>query len=52
MVQAVATPILPDSAMQRLPSQRMPDWSLATSFNGMRARSSSLSVEKRGQEGA
>jgi len=45
----VATPIRPDSAEQRSPSQRMPDCPALTKFAGMRASVASSSVEKRGQ---
>jgi hypothetical protein len=45
----VATPILPDSAEQRSPSQRMPDSRSLTRFAGISASVESSSVVKRGQ---
>ena len=45
----VATPILPDSAEQRSPSQRIPDSLSLTNFSGMRSSAASSSVVKRGQ---
>jgi hypothetical protein len=49
MVQAVATPILPDKAEQRSPSQRMPDSFSLTNFCGIKSSAASSSVVKRGQ---
>ena len=42
-------PILPDSAEQRSPSQRIPDNLSLTNFSGMRSSAASSSVVKRGQ---
>ena len=47
----VATPILPDSAEQRSPSQRMPDSLSLTNFSGIRSSAASSSMVKRGQFG-
>src|ERR1700719_1669889 len=49
MVQDVATPIRPDSAEQRSPSQRMPDSFSLTNFFGIRSSAASSSVVNRGQ---
>ena len=45
----VATPIWPDNAEQRSPSQRMPDSLALTNFSGMRSSAASSSVVNRGQ---
>ena len=48
-LHAVAIPILPDSAEQRSPSQRIPDNLSLTNFSGMRSSAASSSMVKRGQ---
>jgi hypothetical protein len=49
MPHDVATPILPVSAEQRSPSQRMPDSRSLTSFAGIWSSAESSSTVKRGQ---
>jgi hypothetical protein len=47
--QEVATPMSPDSAEQRSPSQRMPDSLSLTNFAGIRSSAASSSTVNRGQ---
>src|SRR4051812_35690472 len=49
MPQAVASPTLPFRALHRSPSQRIPDSPSLTNFAGIRSRSASSSMVKRGQ---
>jgi hypothetical protein len=49
MPHAVLTPISPDKAEQRSPSQRIPDSLSLTNFAGIRSSAASFSVVNRGQ---